>query len=182
MKKTLTMVLALVLVFALGVGGTLAWLSDSTTEVKNTFTTSNIDIDLEESEDLDLEMVPGHTMTKDPKITVVGGSEACLLFVKIVESENYDDFMTYAVAEGWTELEAGVYYREVAAAEADQEFAVLKDDQVKVNSDVTKEMMDALTEETYPTLTFTAYAHQLVKDNTTNTNFTPDEAWANLNS
>ena len=31
MKKTLTMVLALVLVFALGVGGTLAWLSATTT-------------------------------------------------------------------------------------------------------------------------------------------------------
>lgn len=52
-KNLLTMALALVLVGAVGVGATLAYLSDSTTELKNTFTVgSGIDITQDE-EDID---------------------------------------------------------------------------------------------------------------------------------
>ena len=54
-------------------------------------------------------------------------------------------------------------------------YSVLKDDQVLVSEDVTKEMMKALTDETKPTLTFKAYAVQLYKDN--NTQFSAEEAW-----
>ena len=152
----------LVLVAALSIGGTIAWLTADTTPVVNTFTASNINIELTESEKLDLKMVPGKTITKDPKVTVKANSEACWLFVKVEESDNFDDFMTYAIADDWTLLtgETGVYYREVSATTADIDFTVLKNNQVLVMDKVTKTQMDALTTATNPTLTFTAYACQ----------------------
>ena len=60
-------VLSLMMVLAVAaVGGTLAWLTDSTQEVKNTFTTSDIDITLAETTGTSYKMVPGFTITKDP--------------------------------------------------------------------------------------------------------------------
>lgn len=166
-KKIALSIAAIALVICCAVGGTLAWLTDKTGPVTNTFTVGNIDITLAESENLDLKMVPGNTITKDPKVTVEGGSEDCWLFVKVEKSANFDTFMTYAIASGWTALTGvdGVYYREVAASDNDQAFAVLADDQVTVKDTVTKAMMDNLTSSgaTLPTLTFTAYAVQ--KDN-----------------
>ena len=149
------------LVAMLAATGAIAWLTDQTQEVKNTFTVGNIDIDLAETAD-DFKMVPGNDIAKDPVVTVKAGSEDCWLFVKIDESANLADFIAYEVADGWTALEGedGVYYREVAAAEEDVAFSVLAGDTVHVLDTVTKEQMDALTQETYPTLAFTAYAVQ----------------------
>lgn len=160
------MALALVLVFAVAVGGVVAWLTDKTGSVKNTFTVGDIDITLEETGTVagekSYKMIPGTTLGKDPTVTVVGGSEACYLFVKVEKSANFDDFMTYAMADGWTALDGqtGVYYREVTATTADTSFGVLAGDKVTVKTDVTKSDLNALTEATYPTLTFTAYAVQ----------------------
>ena len=149
-------------VLAASIGGTVAWLTDKTGTITNTFTTSNIDIDLTESENLDLKMVPGNTIMKDPKVTVNAGSEACWLFVKVVKSDNFDGFMTYEMADDWTLVpgETNVYYRTVGATTANTDFAVIKDNQVTVRNSVTKADMNALTEATYPKLTFTAYAVQ----------------------
>ena len=100
--------------------------------------------------------------------------------MKLEKSADFDTFMTYEMAEGWTELQgyAGVYYREVAAATADTTYEVLRDNQVTVKDEVTKAQMNALTADTYPTLTVTAYASQLNKNNTQT--FTAAEAWANI--
>lgn len=157
-KKTLALVLALTLLVAGVVGGTLAWLTDQTAEVKNTFTVGDINIGLTETT-TDYKMVPGNTIAKDPTVTVKANSEACWLFVKVTESANLDDFITYAIATGWTELEAGVYYREVPASAADQTFSVLADDAVTVKSDVTRTMLETAKTDA-PTLTFKAYAIQ----------------------
>ena len=189
-KKTFVLLLALVLIAGAAVGGTLAWLTDTTEAVQNTFTTSDIDITLAESENLNLQMIPGWTITKDPKVTVKAGSEKCYLFVKIEKSSNFDNFMTYTVAADWTPLndtnndgvaDDGVYYRVVNASDADQEFAVLKDNQVSVLGTVAKADMEALkaANATLPTLTFTAYASQFSKSNTES--FTAAEAWKNVN-
>lgn len=159
-KKGLVIAASVMLVLCLAVGGTLAWLMDETETLTNTFTYGNIDITLDESEELDLKMIPGKTIIKDPVVTVVGESEACWLFVKIDKLNNFDDFMSYEMADGWIELETGVYYREVAADNADQEFPVIKDNKVFVGEDVTKDMMDGLTTENAPKLAFTAYAVQ----------------------
>lgn len=174
-KKALALVLALTLLVAGIVGGTLAWLTDQTAEVKNTFTVGDINIGLTETT-TDYKMVPGNTIAKDPTVTVKANSEACWLFVKVTESTDLKDFITYAIAEGWTALPGvdGVYYREVPASAADQPFSVLKGDAVTVNSDVTKEMLTAK-DFANPTLTFKAYAVQ--KDNVASAS----DAWAKVN-
>ncbi len=181
-KKTVALLLAMVLMMGIAVGGTLAWLVADTDPVENTFTTSDINITLKESDDLDLQMVPGHTITKDPVATVLKGSEACYLFVKLEKSENYATYLEeYTVAEGWEKLEDGVYYRIVAENQTDdQPFAVLANNQVKVKTSVTKQLMNDLTDATLPTLTITAYATQQYKN--VGEEFTAAEAWANVSN
>lgn len=174
-KKTLALVLALTLLVAGVVGGTLAWLTDQTAEVKNTFTVGDINIGLTETT-TDYKMVPGNAIAKDPTVTVQANSEACWLFVKVTESENLDTFITYAIAEGWAALPGvdGVYYREVPASAADQTFSVLAGDAVTVKSDVTRTMLETAKTDA-PTLTFQAYAVQ--KDNVASAS----DAWAKVN-
>ena len=161
--------LSAALIVCATVAGTLAWLTDTTAPVVNTFTVGDINITLTESENLDLKMVPGQPIEKDPKVTVKAGSEACWLFVKVVKSGNFDDFMTFEMADGWIALSgyAGVYYRNVDATNADTGFDVLKDNKVMVLDTVTKTMLegvknaeDGTPNENAPTLTFTAYAVQ----------------------
>lgn len=173
-KKTLALVLALTLLVAGVVGSTLAWLTDQTAEVKNTFTVGDINIGLTETT-TDYKMVPGNTIAKDPTVTVKANSEACWLFVKVTESTDLKDFITYAIAEGWTALPGvdGVYYREVPASAADQTFSVLAGDAVTVKSDVTRAMLETAKTDA-PTLTFKAYAIQ--KDHFA----TADAAWAEV--
>ncbi len=182
-KRGLILSLALLLVVGGVIGGTLAWLTAKTDPIVNTFTTSGIEIELEESDDLNLQMVPGVTITKDPVVTVKADSEKNYLFVKLEKSANFDNFMTYTMADGWTQLTGvtgvdNVWYRVVNADAADQEFGVLADNKVVVKDTVTKAMMDALTDATNPTLTVTAYASQFSKDNATS--FTAAQAWANI--
>lgn len=191
--QTLVTILAIMLIVGGVVGGTMAWLVDSTEDVVNTFTYGDINIDLEETPTDDgdgdentneYKMLPGATINKDPKVTVKQGSESSWLFVKLVESctaeiydsegnlvasYGFDDFLAYAIADGWTALTAdidgnpieGVYYLEVPAEmvkDGDVVLGVLKDNTVTVKGSVTKEMLEALTG--YPTLTVTAYAVQ----------------------
>ena len=187
-KPLLTLCCALLLVAA-GVFGTLAYLTGTDT-VNNTFTVGNVKITLDEAKVTtdgtpvegadrvkanEYHLLPGHTYTKDPTVTVEANSEACWLFVKVTESANLKDFITYAIAEGWTALSGvdGVYYREVPASTADQTFSVLADDAVTVKSNVTKTMLETAKTDA-PTLTFKAYAIQ--KDHFA----TADAAWAEV--
>ena len=161
MKKALFIMLSAALIVCATVAGTLAWLTDKTEPVVNTFTVGDINITLTESENLDLKMVPGQSIKKDPKVTVKAGSEACWLFVKVDKSVNFDGFMTFEMADGWIALSghAGVYYRNVDATNADTGFDVLKDNKVMVLEAVTKTMLEGA-KTNAPTLTFTAYAVQ----------------------
>lgn len=175
-RKVWLSVAAIALVLCCAIGGTLAWLTAKTAPVTNTFTVGDIEIDLTETTS-DYKMVPGNQIAKDPKVTVKANSEACWLFVKVEKSANFGSFMTFEIADGWTELStgSGVYYREVEAKTIDQDFVVLKDSQVKVLDNVTKNMLTA-SDFTQPTLTFTAYAVQ--KDNVDSAS----DAWAKVNS
>ena len=165
-KKATIAVVALALVLCFVIGGTLAWLVDKSDAVVNTFTYGDINIGLSESDDLDLKMIPGNSIKKDPVVTVKEGSEACWLFVEVKESENFDDFMTYAIAEGWTLYntttsgsniktdktiaDTYVIYREVVKTTKDELFYVLagkegyQNGYVTVNDAVTKKMLNAL--------------------------------------
>lgn len=179
-KKVLALVLAMVLVVVGIAAGTLAWLTAKSDTVTNTFTTSDIKVKLEETKN-NFKMIPGYDIQKDPKATVLAGSEECFLFVKLEKSANFDDFMTYKMADGWTALTGvdGVYYREVKTADIGTAYSVLKDDKVTVKGEVTKATMEGLSSNTLPTLTITAYASQLHKN--AETEFTAAEAWANVN-
>ena len=162
-RIALTMCLLLVVCVA-SIGGTIAWLTDFTDTVQNTFTSSDVDIELAETKPVNkiAKMVPGIDIAKDPTVKVLADSEVCWVFVKIEESANFDDFMTYEVDTAWTALSGvdGVYYCEVADTDSDQSFAVLKNNQVAVKDTVTKALMDAVTDANKPTLSFTAYAIQ----------------------
>lgn len=149
--------LALVLVIGCVAGGTVAWLVAKTEPVVNTFTYGNIDITLTETERT-YNIVPGVALAKDPKVTVKAGSEDCWLFVKVGQPIAFADGVSYGIADGWTKLEDGVYYREVPKADTDSEYYVLKNNEVTVSSALTKE--DIAKVGGSPTLTFTAYAVQ----------------------
>ena len=181
-KKGLALVLALTLLVVCVVAGTLAWLTAKSDVVTNTFTTSDIKVELKETTGTEYKMIPGYTISKNPKATVLSGSEECYLFVKLDKSANFDTYLEYVIADGWTKLEGvtdTVYYRKVQTADIGTAYSVLKGDQVTVKGEVTKAMMDGLTTETLPKLTVTAYASQLHKNATTE--FTAAEAWANVN-
>lgn len=179
-KKTLILLLALVLVIGVVVAGSVAWLTDKTAPVTNVFTDSDINITLTETTGETYKMVPGASIAKDPKVTVLKGSEACWLFVEVTENlgswdgsgKTFKEYLSYTVDSTiWTPVAGhpGVYYRQVAASADNQEFSVLKDNTITVSgANVTKEMMDAIdgldvaqgATEVKPTLTFKAYAIQ----------------------
>ena len=185
-KKGLAMVLALVLLAVCAVSGTLAWLTAKSNVVTNTFTTSDIKVELKETNGPEYKMIPGYTISKDPKATVLAGSEECFLFVKLDKSENFDTYLEYVIADGCTKLEGvadTVYYRVVDGTtnQIGTAYSVLKGDQVTVKGTVTKEQMNALDAAgaEKPTLTITAYASQLYKS--AGEKFTAAEAWENVN-
>lgn len=186
-KKSLALVLALTLLVVGIAAGTLAWLTAKSDTVTNTFTISGITVKLQETTGTTYKMVPGYEIGKNPKAWVVSDSEDCFLFVKLEKSENFDEYLEYAVADGWTLVpgETDVYCRTVTSAQmsadngATNAYQVLKDDKVTVKGEVTKEMMESLTENTYPTLKITAYASQLHKN--ADEDFGAAEAWANVN-
>lgn len=190
-KKTLALLLSLVLVFGVIAGGTLAWLTAKSDTVTNTFTTSDIKVELKETTGTSYKMIPGYTISKNPKATVLTGSEECYLFVKLEKSTGFDTYLEYAIASGWTQLTTDkdgntitdlIYYRKVLTNDIGTAYSVLANDQVTVKDTVTKAMMNALDAEgaTKPTLTVTAYASQLHKNATTE--FSVAEAWANVNA
>lgn len=95
-RNVLTLVLALVLVAALAVGGTLAYFTDSD-DASNTFTMGKVDINLQESNGPDAEgnetwvedglsyteVLPGDTQVKKARVTVAGDSADCYVMVNV---------------------------------------------------------------------------------------------------
>ena len=100
-KRTLALLLALVLVFGAAVGGTIAYLTDTDT-VTNTFTVGNVAITLDEAkvdeygkavtpaERVDAntyKLIPGHNYTKDPTVTVLKDSESSYIKMTVTFSK-----------------------------------------------------------------------------------------------
>ena len=131
-KKSLALLLSVVLVLGVVAGGSLAWLTDKTDDVKNVFAPSDINITLQEhtydaekdeltatvtTEGVDnYKMIPGWTIPKDPSLTVKKDSEDCWLFIKVEEkggivtvgetSHSFDSFIAYSIDNNnWTALD-----------------------------------------------------------------------------
>lgn len=96
-KKILVACLCVALAVLTIAGTTLAYLTDSK-EVKNTFTVGKVKIALDEAKvdtdgtpiagekrvtENEYKLMPGHTYTKDPTVTVLGGSEDCYVRLKV---------------------------------------------------------------------------------------------------
>ena len=131
--KVLAVAACAVLLVVGSVAGTLAYLTDKTDPITNTFTVGNVEITLTEAK-VDVygnpindegavvdkadaprvnsnkyKLVPGKTYTKDPIVSVTAGSEACWLFVKVDNgiSEIEDDsssIVSQMNEKGWTPL------------------------------------------------------------------------------
>ena len=202
-KKTVALLLACVMLFGAAMGGTLAWLTAKTSEVKNVFTVGDINLEISETGAADpnendsdttleknFDFVPGDTLAKDPMVTVKANSEACYLFVKVVDAKNtradlVGDIIQWAVDTSiWTPVEGhtGYWYKIVDADTAKDgvSYYVLTGDgvsdsdyehgKVTVNENVTKAMVNGNTvgvtngdtgiEDIPPTITITAAAVQ----------------------
>lgn len=96
-KKAMLMTLCAIILVVATVFGTMAYLT-STDKVENTFTVGNVKITLDEAKvDTngspvegaarvkvnDYKLMPGHTYTKDPTVTVVEGSEESYVRMKV---------------------------------------------------------------------------------------------------
>lgn len=165
-KRTLALLLALILCVGCAIGGTVAWLITKTDTITTTFTAGNINIELTETTGNAFKFVPGAEIEKNPEVTVKANSENCWLFIEIVETNNpladgQSQYIIYAIDNGWSAVpnQNGVYYRKVSSSTSDQAFAVLADNKVTVPSSITKEQIDTLGD-FQPTLKFTAYAIQ----------------------
>ena len=177
-KKILVLAVAALLLVAVSVGGTLAWLTDKTDPVTNAFAPALVDISLtetwntasKENGELDswtAKMIPGATYKKDPKVTVETGSEKCYLFIEVVETDT-GNAINWEQAEGWSKVEGatpkhigGVVYmwKQPEAAGTSVYFLKgegegdLKNGKVTIDNDVTAETAKA-------ELKFYAYAVQ----------------------
>lgn len=112
-KKSLALLLAVALLIGGAAGGTIAWLTDTTEEVTNTFSVGNIDIELWEHKLEDgallnqgclvgttatkheeikkndkYKIIPGTEQPKDPFVRVKADSEDCYIFIQVQEVNN----------------------------------------------------------------------------------------------
>lgn len=163
--KIAALIAAIVLAIGCTAGGTVAWLVSKPAPITNVFTVGDINATLTETK-TEFKIVPGVDIDKDPVATVKAKSEDCYLFVQLTEA-NWPTFtekdstarkVKYEIADGWTKLEDGVYYREVTKKDTDQPFDVLKGNKVTVSNTLTKENADAITGT--PKLTVAVYAVQ----------------------
>ena len=155
--KLWSILLTLILV---GVGVTFALIARSSHTLNNVFAVGEIEITLTETTGNQYTLTPGVDIAKDPTVTVKAHSEKCLVFVKAQKSNDFDKYVTFAVADGWIKLpsENDVFYREVASSASDQSIPILSGNQVTVKETVTEEELNAITQK--PKLTFYAYAIQ----------------------
>ena len=179
--KTLCLVMGAILLVTGTVAVTLAYLQDKTQAVTNTMTVGKVDIKLDEAE-VDAKgvatstrtekgntykLIPGSTYDKDPKITVLKGSEPCWVFFGVsidTKVSNVLDTSNNVIAtqlknNGWLELQTAdktqitytdtengvttqykIYYKSTAvdASTADKPLATFTKFSVSTTADVSK--------------------------------------------
>lgn len=180
--KILAIALSCVILVTGAISGAIAYLTHQTTEKENVFVVGDINLILEESDNLDLTLIPGTTIKKDPVITVNADSVDCYVFVTVKKTENFDKFATYSIANGWTEYtgtrydaldkDCDVYYRTVSSSTTDQPFTILANNKVTVKN--FDKSIVASYGTTQPKLTFTGYAVQKEGCNS------PEAAWRTI--
>lgn len=184
MKKILVLALAALLLVAVSVAGTVAYLTAKTDPVTNTFTTAELGVVLSETKTSDDKweqpLLPGETYDKDPKVALTDGSVDAWVFVEIVEtnntltSDNSQKKVTCNIdTDNWVQVmddndnavktdkkdSVGIWMYKTSALTASASGVYFLEGgtngSVTVNPDVTSEDMKSL-----PTITFYAYALQ----------------------
>lgn len=151
-------------------GGSFAYLKDNSDTITNTFTTNIVTVDLTETTGNTYTIIPGTQQAKDPEVSVAATIPS-YVYVKVVDQA--PGLLTYAIADGWTELPSlgsstaaastRIYYREVDGTAIDYSFDVLRDNLVSYNAALENSDMlqaDGMTLKNNQTLSFTAYAIQ----------------------
>ncbi|MBQ1506487.1 MAG: hypothetical protein IIZ48_06940 [Erysipelotrichales bacterium] len=151
-KSLMTIAMALLLV-AVTIGGTVAYMKDQTNTVKNTFTVGNVDIKLDEA---DIEFAedgtvkaknsrneagndyktvyPGFTYPKDPTVTVLHPSEKCWVFVKVeVNKEAALQLFNNLTGENQKDFNAAIKAAEALGTEYDKDTWVPLEGTLKLN-------------------------------------------------
>lgn len=121
-KRTLLTLMAMVLVCAISITGTLAYLTKTTGTVTNTFTTAGLisptgtftldeskydpktgELTTEKTTENDYNVIPGATLPKDPTIHITGKTDTdAYLYVKVVLPAA--NTVTFEMASGWTNI------------------------------------------------------------------------------
>ena len=123
-------------------------------------------------------LLPGQEQAKDPFVRVTEGSEKCYVFIEVLKNESFDTYIESELAAGWsivtgtdvTPKHAGAkiyaYIGEnasdlaiVDAIEEKVELQILKDNQIKVSTNLTQTAMNA-NDFVEPEISFYAYAVQ----------------------
>lgn len=167
MNKYLKVLIIALCSIALVVGSvavTMAYLVDTTETKNDTFTVGNIDIELNAAGDISHKMMPGATIDPNREVTVIGGSEDCYLFIEMSRENNFDTYLTFTMADGWTKLNDNVYYRVVATNANNQTFDVFTNFIAK--PECTKAQYDLIAAGDKPNIKLTAYAVQRANINT----------------
>lgn len=196
MKKILVLALAALLLVAVSVAGTVAYLTATTDPVENTFTAESIEIVIrehgkdEKGEQTEVEknsyrLLPGLVQDKDPFVRVTKGN--CYVFIEVVGSaepklEDYIDWKSF-VNQEWVEVENvegpndGIVY---AYTDGNGKMkAVVQDDvttslisKIKVLESVDSQMMKV---DSIGALALNFYGHALQAENVTAD--TPAKMW-----
>ena len=181
--KVVATLLAIVLLMACGIGGTIAWLAAKSETVTNTFTAGNITIELKEHELVDgkltedevtendtYKVVPGGTQPKDPFVRVQGGSEKCYVYALVENNMKIDGTVVVTPNINSTQWDIVTsadnktlyrYYIIVDASTSDvtcQVFTEVSYDGEKITEDTIDDLVNNY-------ITIDAFAHQ--SDNTT---------------
>ena len=180
--KALVVVLAVMMIVGATIGGTIAWLMDTTDTVTNTFTVGDINISLWENdyvsetntldtdkkvtEESEYKIVPGASSPKNPTLTIDKGSEKCWVYVTIENNLVLENKTVAAVdidMSKWTQIDQTVgnktlyrYNSEVDASAAAVDVDVFE----KVSYDgaaITKANIGSLKDKT---IVINGYAHQ----------------------
>ena len=191
MKKKLMTVLALVLVIAMSVAGTYAYLTHITDPITNTFTVGDIgDLTLTETTGGSYTVVPGVNLAKNPTVAYdsdANNDVAVYVFVKVTapdwtvaaDNKTYtkstvsaDPALSFTIDDSWTYLTKDgndyIYYAAVNAA-TDFSASVISGNSITVSAGIVDGEIESLT----GSLTFAAYAIQQA-------GFTVNTAWAEV--
>lgn len=172
-KKTLLIAVAMLLVAAISVGGTLAYLKATSASVTNTFVAKELgSVTVNETTGDVYYVVPGVDITKDPKLSFTRTTADpkddvdAYVFVEVTATgwtlqDDNKTFkngtgMTFEIASGWAHLSGNVFYTEISAGNGISGAAIIKEDKITVPATITEEtIVNAAS-----TVTFQGYAIQ----------------------